>query len=85
VEIAIDASFEQALARPPGLDLSASNIQEPKSPFMEAPEIPDTSSSASCHGSTNVKAAPAAWKKFTRAFTNPLFGDPSVGVSHEKK
>lgn len=84
VEIAIDASFEQALARPP-LDPDApprsSNIQqEPKSPFTEAPEIPDTCSD-SCHGSSNVKAAaPAAWKKFTRAFTNPLFGDPSAAV-----
>ncbi len=84
VEIAIDASFEQALARPP-LDPDApprsSNIQqEPKSPFTEAPEIPDTCSD-SCHGSSNVKpAAPAAWKKFTRAFANPLFGDPSAAV-----
>ncbi|XP_032785837.2 protein amnionless isoform X2 [Daphnia magna] len=76
VEIAIDASFEQALARPP-LDASC-NRQEPTSPFTEAPEIPNTSSD-SCHGS-NVKA-PAAWKKFTRAFTNPLFGDPSAAAS----
>ncbi|EFX72558.1 hypothetical protein DAPPUDRAFT_254308 [Daphnia pulex] len=87
VEIAIDASFEQALARPP-LDpdappRSSNHIQqEPKSPFTEAPEIPDTCSD-SCHGSSNVKpaAAPAAWKKkFTRAFANPLFGDPSATV-----
>lgn len=81
VEIAIDASFEQTLARPP-FNVPC-NTKEPTLPFTEAPEIPDTSSD-SCQGS-NVKA-PAAWKKFTRAFTNPLFGDPSAaaGVSHPK-
>ena len=81
VEIAIDASFEQALARPP-LEHPSSSLQA-ESPFAEAPSIPDTSSDT-CHGASSVKtAAPAAWKKFTRAFTNPLFGDPSAaGVRH---
>lgn len=82
VEIAIDASFEQALARPPHEDGPSSSHQE--SPFTEAPDIPDTSgmdtsSPDTCH-ETKIVKAPAAWKKFTRAFTNPLFGEPSVAA-----
>lgn len=85
VEIAIDASFEQALARPP-LEQATSNQE---SPFTQAADIPDTSPSVdtspdTCHERTMTVKAPAAWKKLTRAFTNPLFGDPSAaaGVRH---
>lgn len=63
VEIAIDAPTTAET-----IEAQCQEGTETQSPYTEAPEIPPTT----------PPKTPTAWKKLTRAFVNPLFGEPSA-------
>lgn len=92
VEIAIETGmFSQPLAAPSlptddELDMAHGGKVDPEpssTPYAEEPVIPSSSAAetGSPAGPLQAKPTTAAWKKLTRAFVNPLFGDPSAGVS----
>lgn len=71
VEIAIDTQTVSTET----INVEEQSQETVQSPYAETPEIPST---------TAASKTPTTWKKITRAFVNPLFGEPSANVTQFK-